>query len=60
MTYKVFSLGCKVNSYECAAIAALLRKEGYVEDNNNPDVVVINTCSVTSVAGIRISESVTL
>lgn len=50
MKYKIFSLGCKVNSYECAAIASKLENAGYVEDSNNPDVVIINTCSVTSTA----------
>lgn len=50
MTYKMFSLGCKVNSYECAAISSLLKSNGYVENNENPDVVIINTCSVTSTA----------
>ena len=50
MTYKVFSLGCKVNSYECSAIASSLKQAGYKEDNANPEVVVINTCSVTATA----------
>lgn len=50
MTYKTFSLGCKVNSYETNAVSTLLQKEGYVEDDNNPDVIIINTCSVTQTA----------
>ena len=50
MKYKIFSLGCKVNSYECAAVSALLNKNGYILDKDNPDVVIINTCSVTHVA----------
>ena len=37
MTFKVFSLGCKVNSYECSAIASALLARGYKEDNDNPD-----------------------
>lgn len=49
-TFKMHSLGCKVNSYECASLASLLFAKGYKEDNNNPDVVIINTCSVTSTA----------
>ena len=39
-----------MNSYECSALASLLKERGYVEDNNHPDVVVINTCSVTATA----------
>ena len=50
MTFKVFSLGCKVNSYECNAVSAALKAAGYFESNDNPDVVVINTCSVTATA----------
>ena len=50
MKYKIISLGCKVNSYECSALASLLKSRGYTEDNNHPDVVVINTCSVTATA----------
>ena len=49
-TFTVYNLGCKVNAYELSAISSLLIKEGFVEDNNNPDVVVINTCSVTATA----------
>ena len=48
MTYFIFSLGCKVNSYECSALASSLRNRGYFEDEENPDVVIVNTCSVTA------------
>lgn len=50
MTFKIFSLGCKVNSYECSALASTLLRLGYKKDNDNPDVVIINTCSVTATA----------
>ena len=50
MKYFIFSLGCKVNSYECSALASSLRKRGYFEDDKNPDVVIVNTCSVTATA----------
>ena len=43
-------MGCKVNSYECSALASLFKSRGYIEDNKNPDIVVINTCSVTATA----------
>ena len=49
-TFTVYNLGCKVNAYELSAISSLLIKEGFEEDNNNPDVVIINTCSVTATA----------
>lgn len=50
MNFKIISLGCKVNSYECAALKSAFLNHGYFEDKNNPDVVVINTCSVTATA----------
>lgn len=51
MKYKIISLGCKVNSYECSALASLFQREGYEEAQEKAaDVVVINTCSVTSTA----------
>ena len=49
-TVSVYNLGCKVNAYELSAISSLLIKEGFKEDNENPDVVIINTCSVTATA----------
>ena len=49
-TFSIYNLGCKVNAYELSAISSLLLKEGFIEDNNNPDVVIINTCSVTATA----------
>ena len=49
-TFSVINIGCKVNAYELSAISSLLIKEGFKEDNTNPDVVIINTCSVTATA----------
>ena len=49
-TFTTYNLGCKVNAYELSALSSLLIKDGFFEDNNNPDVVIINTCSVTATA----------
>lgn len=49
-TYTTISLGCKVNAYEISALTSRLKEHGFIEDNNNPDVAIINTCSVTSTA----------
>ena len=49
-TFTTYNLGCKVNAYELSAISSLLLEKGYIEDNANPDVVIINTCSVTATA----------
>ena len=49
-TFTTYNLGCKVNAYELSAISSLLLEKGCKEDANNPDVVIINTCSVTATA----------
>ena len=49
-TYTTISLGCKVNAYEISAIVSKLQSLGFKEDNVNPDVAIINTCSVTATA----------
>lgn len=50
MKFKIITLGCKVNTYESNFMAEELLNEGYVEVENNADVVIVNTCSVTNVA----------
>ena len=46
------NLGCKVNSYETDAMTQLLKKAGYeiVSFQDQADVYIINTCSVTNMA----------
>ena len=46
------NLGCKVNSYETEAMTQLLKKAGYeiVSFQDQADVYIINTCSVTNIA----------
>lgn len=50
MNYCVINLGCKVNSYECDFIREKLNEQEYIECtlNEKPDIVIINTCSVTN------------
>jgi len=44
-----WTIGCKVNQAESEAMAQLAEAEGYevVDESGNPDVLVINTCTVT-------------
>lgn len=46
----VLTLGCKVNTYESEYIKEKFRENNYdiVELHNNPEVIVINTCTVTN------------
>ena len=54
MSFKVYflTLGCKVNSYETAAIGKLLAEQGFeeTEDPSCCDVYIVNTCAVTGEA----------
>lgn len=45
----VYTLGCKVNQYESAAIAGMFRERGYlsVDFGDKADIYIINTCTVT-------------
>ncbi len=49
-SFYVHSLGCKVNAYECSAIKSKLINAGYVLNSEDPEIIIINTCSVTSTA----------
>ena len=49
MTYKIYTLGCKVNEYESEIISELLENHGYIK-SEKPDVCIVNTCTVTNKA----------
>lgn len=48
MKFLINTLGCKVNTYESNVIRDIFLNEGYEESNNNVDIAVINTCTVTN------------
>lgn len=52
MTFSVITLGCKVNQYESQVMHEALLGAGYtpVPVTENPDVCVINSCTVTAVS----------
>ena len=49
-TFAIYSLGCKVNSYESNAIASMFENDNYLQVNfkDKADVYIINTCTVTN------------
>lgn len=50
-TFKIYTLGCKVNSYESEAIREIFIKDGYIEaTGSEADIYVVNTCAVTNEA----------
>ena len=51
MKFYIYTLGCKVNTYESQVIEDMLIKKGYVLSNEeDADIYIINTCSVTNTA----------
>ncbi len=54
------TLGCKVNQTESEAIAQLFREHGYqvVDSKQSPDVIVINTCTVTNTGGSKSRQAI--
>ena len=52
MKVAIETLGCKVNFYESEVIKGIFLENNYqiVTLDETPDVVVINTCSVTNIA----------
>lgn len=50
MTVSFYTLGCKLNQCESEALASAFRGQGFfiVSLEERPDIVVINTCTVTS------------
>ncbi len=53
MKIKIITLGCKVNMYESEYIKESFIKNGDLIVNENADIVVINTCSVTNQADAK-------
>ena len=58
MKYTIINLGCKVNRVESDTIAAQLEDRGAITDDRYPDVVVINTCTVTGEAEKKTRKTV--
>lgn len=49
-TFAVYNLGCRVNAAETNLFAQSLIEKKYLPSSHNPDIIFINTCSVTKKA----------
>ncbi len=58
-TVAFHTLGCKVNHYETEAIWQLFKEQGYErnEFEQQADVYVINTCTVTNTGDKKVASS---
>ena len=52
MTFKIITLGCKVNQYESQVMTEIMLKDGFslVQEDDSADIYIINTCTVTAVS----------
>ncbi len=59
-SFKIITLGCKVNQYESAYLKNALAQEGWrpAGRGNRADVVIINTCVVTQMAGRQSRQAI--
>ncbi|CAN2046801.1 threonylcarbamoyladenosine tRNA methylthiotransferase MtaB [Candidatus Magnetomoraceae bacterium gMMP-1] len=58
LTFKIYTLGCKVNQYESDSIAEALEKQGMSKASNKADIYIINTCTVTQKASMQSRQAV--
>ncbi len=58
MKFYIYTLGCKVNAYESEMMQEKLLKQGYLYEKENPDIIIVNTCTVTNVADHKSQEMV--
>ncbi len=59
-TYKIYTLGCKVNQYDSGKLAAELQAGGLVLAAKKADLAIINSCAVTKTAIIKSGRMVKL
>ena len=59
-SFRVITLGCKVNQYESAHLTEALTEAGWhrAPENGNADVTIINTCVVTKRAAYQSRQAV--
>lgn len=52
MKFNIYTLGCKVNTYESNVMRDQLKNKGYIEvsTDEKADISIINTCTVTNTA----------
>lgn len=58
MRFTIQTLGCKVNAYESEYYTQQLAARGHIQDDENPDLCIINTCTVTNTAAAKSRQMV--
>lgn len=57
-TFNIKTLGCKVNQYESEAIEELFKSRGFEKREENADIYVINTCTVTNMSDRKSRQTI--
>ena len=59
-TFKIVTLGCKVNQFESDGIAQSLEKKGWQQGHPTAHarLLIVNTCAVTSKAGMQSRQAI--
>lgn len=50
MKFKIYTLGCKVNTYESNVMSERMKEAGYEEVKSGEEISIVNTCTVTNTA----------
>jgi threonylcarbamoyladenosine tRNA methylthiotransferase MtaB len=59
MKFYIYTLGCKVNTYESEVIQDMLIDNNYVlGEEDNSDIYIINTCTVTNTADNKSKQTI--
>jgi threonylcarbamoyladenosine tRNA methylthiotransferase MtaB len=58
-SFRIITLGCKVNQYESDALAQRLRESGWIPATGDDpaDVCIVNTCAVTGKAAMQARQA---
>ena len=52
-TYRIITFGCQMNEHDSEVISGMLTQRGYMETPDDPDIIIINTCSIRDNADKR-------
>ena len=58
MKFSFLTLGCKANQFDTQAMEALVQARGHTLTHEAPDVLVINTCTVTGEADRKCRQAI--
>ncbi|MEA4822587.1 MAG: tRNA (N(6)-L-threonylcarbamoyladenosine(37)-C(2))-methylthiotransferase MtaB [Clostridiaceae bacterium] len=58
MKFSFLTLGCKANQFDTQAMEAIVQKRGHTLCDTAPDVLVVNTCTVTGEADRKCRQTI--